>query len=100
MYFYMNSEMLMIARSPDIAEKTRPLQGPAAGLPDQGPYRAVPGSPASGRFLQARARLLLRPLALAHFDGLQPEPFVLEDLCLFGEAADGRFHILNRYSLG
>jgi putative phosphonate metabolism protein len=43
---------------------------------------------------------MLRPLALAHFDGLQPEPFVLEDLCLFGEAADGRFHILNRYPLG
>ena len=43
---------------------------------------------------------MLRPLALAHFAGLQPEPFVLEDLCLFGEAADGRFHILNRYPLG
>jgi hypothetical protein len=43
---------------------------------------------------------MLRPLALAHFDGLQPEPFVLEDLCLFGEAADGRFHLLNRYPLG
>jgi putative phosphonate metabolism protein len=43
---------------------------------------------------------MLRPLALAHFDGLKPEPFVLEDLCLFGEDADGRFHILNRYPLG
>ncbi len=34
----------MTARSPDIAEKTRPLQGTAAGLPCQercGPYRAV-----------------------------------------------------------
>jgi putative phosphonate metabolism protein len=43
---------------------------------------------------------LLRPLAEAHFAGLRPEPFALEDLCLFGEAADGRFHLLSRYPLG
>jgi putative phosphonate metabolism protein len=43
---------------------------------------------------------MLHPLAEAHFAGLKPVPFVLEDLCLFGEAADGRFHILNRYPLG
>jgi hypothetical protein len=45
MSFYMNSEMFMIACSPDIAEKTRPPQGPAAGLPCQeryGQYCAVP----------------------------------------------------------
>jgi hypothetical protein len=28
-----------------------------------------------------------------------PEPFVIEDLCLFGEDAAGRFHLLNRYAL-
>jgi len=28
-----------------------------------------------------------------------PRPFVIADLCLFGEAADGRFHLLHRYPL-
>ena len=53
----------------------------------------------SGRLTEDQTALL-RPLAKAHFAGLQPEPFVLEDLCLFGEAADGRFHLLHRYPLG
>lgn len=30
---------------------------------------------------------------------LLPRPFVVEDLCLFGEGADGRFRILHRYAL-
>ena len=42
----------------------------------------------------------LRPLAEVHFAGLLPQPFRLSDLCLFGEAEDGRFHLLHRYPLG
>lgn len=30
---------------------------------------------------------------------LSPRPFVIDSLCLFGEAADGRFRLLNRYPL-
>lgn len=35
----------------------------------------------------------------AHFDAVLPRPFVIEDLCLFGEDAEGRFHLLHRYAL-
>lgn len=41
----------------------------------------------------------LRPIAEAHFIPHLPQPFRLNDLCLFGEAADGRFHLLHRYPL-
>ncbi len=41
----------------------------------------------------------LRPLAEAHFANVVPRPFRLSDLCLFGEAEDGRFHLLHRYPL-
>lgn len=30
---------------------------------------------------------------------LLPSPFEVRDLCLFGEAQDGRFHLLHRYTL-
>ena len=30
---------------------------------------------------------------------LLPRPFVIEDLCLFGEDAAGRFHLLSRHAL-
>jgi hypothetical protein len=30
---------------------------------------------------------------------LLPRPFPIADLCLFGEAPDGRFHILSRHAL-
>ncbi len=30
---------------------------------------------------------------------LLPTPFVIRDLCLFGEAEDGRFHLIHRYTL-
>ncbi|MBE9635314.1 DUF1045 domain-containing protein [Salipiger mangrovisoli] len=30
---------------------------------------------------------------------LLPQPFEVRDLCLFGEAEDGRFHLLHRYAL-
>ncbi len=41
----------------------------------------------------------LQPLAEAHFTPHAPRPFVLSDLCLFGEAEDGRFHLLSRHAL-
>jgi putative phosphonate metabolism protein len=37
--------------------------------------------------------------ALVHFDGLAPAPFAVEDLCLCGEDAAGRFHLIQRYPL-
>lgn len=35
----------------------------------------------------------------AHFAPVLPRPFVIEDLCLFGEDQTGRFHLLHRYPL-
>ena len=35
----------------------------------------------------------------AHFAPVLPRPFAIEDLCLFGEDARGRFHLLHRYAL-
>jgi hypothetical protein len=35
----------------------------------------------------------------AHFEPVLPQPFRIEDLCLFGEDAAGRFHLLHRYAL-
>jgi putative phosphonate metabolism protein len=35
----------------------------------------------------------------AHFAPVLPRPFVIEDLCLFGEDASGRFHLLHRQAL-
>lgn len=52
----------------------------------------------SGR-LSPQDQAALRPLAEAHFTPHLPQPFRLEDLCLFGEAQDGRFHLLHRYPL-
>jgi hypothetical protein len=38
--------------------------------------------------------------ALADYlEGALPRPFVIEDLCLFGEDAAGRFHLIHRYAL-
>lgn len=34
-----------------------------------------------------------------HLSPVLPRPFVIEDLCLFGEDADGRFHLLHRIPL-
>jgi putative phosphonate metabolism protein len=41
----------------------------------------------------------LTAAAFAHFDAVLPQPFVLGSLCLCGEDADGRFHLLQRYDL-
>jgi putative phosphonate metabolism protein len=35
----------------------------------------------------------------AHFAPVLPSPFVIEDLCLFGEDETGLFHLLHRYAL-
>lgn len=35
----------------------------------------------------------------AHFAPVLPRPFVIEDLCLFGEDAAGSFHLLHRHGL-
>lgn len=35
----------------------------------------------------------------AYFAPVLPRPFAIEDLCLFGEDAAGRFHLLHRYAL-
>lgn len=35
----------------------------------------------------------------AHFSPVLPQPFVIEDLCLFGEDTAGRFRLLHRYPL-
>lgn len=35
----------------------------------------------------------------AHFAPVLPAPFVIEDLCLFGEDLSGHFHLLHRYPL-
>lgn len=37
--------------------------------------------------------------AQTHFAGLLPEPFVIDDLCLFGEDMSGRFHLVRRFAL-
>ena len=49
--------------------------------------------------LDADAAARLQPAAKAHFAGLIPQPFVLQDLCLCGEDQAGRFHLLHRYAL-
>jgi putative phosphonate metabolism protein len=38
-------------------------------------------------------------VALAHLAPTLPRPFVIEDLCLFGEDGAGRFHLIHRYAL-
>lgn len=34
-----------------------------------------------------------------YFAPVLPRPFIIEDLCLFGEDSSGRFHLLHRYPL-
>ena len=41
----------------------------------------------------------LRAMAMAHFGPHMPRPFRLSQLCLFGEAQSGAFHLLHRYPL-
>lgn len=44
-------------------------------------------------------QLALQPLAQAHFAACLPQPFHITDLCLFGEAGSGNFHLLQRFPL-
>jgi Protein of unknown function (DUF1045) len=41
----------------------------------------------------------VRAALAAHFAPVLPRPFVVEDLCLFGEDTLGLFHLLHRYPL-
>ncbi|GAB1360819.1 DUF1045 domain-containing protein [Rhodobacter sp.] len=50
------------------------------------------------RLPEAKAAEVSRILT-AHFAPVLPRPFPIGDLCLFGEAQDGRFHLLHRYAL-
>lgn len=43
---------------------------------------------------------ILLPQARAHFAAYLPAPFGMTESSLFGEAVDGRFHLLHRYPLG
>jgi hypothetical protein len=43
---------------------------------------------------------VLAPQLQALFAPVLPRPFVVEDLCLFGEDANGRFKLVQRYALG
>ena len=52
----------------------------------------------SGRLPRPEADAL-RDILAPHLAPLIPRPFPIRDLCLFGEAPDGRFHILSRHAL-
>jgi len=56
----------------------------------------------TGRLTGRLAEGLAGPVAVAleaAFGPLLPRPFIIEDLCLFGEDAAGRFRVLHRYPL-
>lgn len=44
-------------------------------------------------------RGLVRHVLSQYFDGSIPEPYQISDLCLFGEAEDGRFRLISRHAL-
>ena len=52
----------------------------------------------SGRLPRPEADAL-RDILAPHLAPLIPRPFPIRDLCLFGEAPDGRFHIRSRHTL-
>ncbi len=39
-----------------------------------------------------------RDVLIPHFAPHMPEPFVIDSLCLMGEDAEGRFHLVHRYT--
>lgn len=49
--------------------------------------------------LDADMAARVQPHAAAHFAAALPRPFVVQDLCLFGEDGEGRFHLLHRFPL-
>jgi len=52
----------------------------------------------TNRLAEAEVAPVLAALE-AHVAPVLPQPFVIEDLCVFGEDAGGRFHLLHRYRL-
>ncbi|MFA3916860.1 DUF1045 domain-containing protein [Ruegeria hyattellae] len=50
--------------------------------------------------LRPEERDRLRPLLTRYLEGCIPQPYPISDLCLMGEAEDGRFRLLSRHSLG
>ncbi len=52
----------------------------------------------TGRLPKEEAHAVASTVA-AQFALVLPDPFIIEDLCLFGEDAEGRFHLLHRYAL-
>ena len=49
--------------------------------------------------LRAKEHAIIAGAAFTHFADVVPQPFVLADICLMGEDAAGRFHVLGRYPL-
>lgn len=52
----------------------------------------------SGKLPKAQVSIV-KDLLAPQVAPLMPKPFVISDLCLFGEAEDGRFHEVHRYTL-
>ncbi|WP_321364955.1 DUF1045 domain-containing protein [uncultured Celeribacter sp.] len=52
----------------------------------------------TGKLTEAQAEATAKALT-PEITPLLPRPFEIKDLCLFGEAEDGRFHLLHRYTL-
>ena len=52
----------------------------------------------TGRLPEAKAEVV-RAILGRWLAPVLPEPFVIEDLCLFGEDAAGRFHLVSRHAL-
>lgn len=52
----------------------------------------------SGSLPEAQAEQLANRLT-DHFSPTLPEPYTVDSLCLLGEAENGRFHLLHRYTL-
>ncbi|WP_372574144.1 DUF1045 domain-containing protein [Ruegeria jejuensis] len=50
--------------------------------------------------LRRDVREQLQPVLTRYFEGCVPSPYPISDLCLMGEADDGRFHLLSRHPLG
>lgn len=51
--------------------------------------------------VNSEVQIALEAAVALHFEGILPIPFVIEDLCLFGEEAEtGMFRLLNRYPIG
>jgi putative phosphonate metabolism protein len=52
----------------------------------------------TGRLSVADTETVL-PILQDYIAPVLPQPFVIDDICLFGEDAQGRFHLMHRYAL-